>query len=163
VKDPKALKHVIEGVMGKARPRVTRSGHAYTPKNTVNYENYVKLKYVADGGERREGPIKAVIHVFYEIPQSATKKRRTAILEGLELPTKKPDADNIAKIILDSLNGIAFHDDSQVTSLEIESITQKELSVLSFSSLAICEVKNESFETSFVFKKMPLLQGCGIA
>lgn len=120
MRDPIPLKHVVEGVMGKARPRVTRSGHAFTPKTTTNYENYVKLEYTYKGGERLEGPIKALIHVFYEIPQSATKKRRTAILEGLELPTKKPDADNIAKIILDSLNGIAFHDDSQVTSLEIE-------------------------------------------
>ena len=120
MKDPEALKYSVAGVMGKARPRVTRSGHAFTPKTTTNYENYVKLEYTYKGGERLEGPIKALIHVFYEIPQSATKKRRTAILEGLELPTKKPDVDNIAKIILDSLNGIAFHDDSQVTNLVVE-------------------------------------------
>ena len=148
MKDPKALKHVVEGVMGKARPRVTRSGHAYTPKNTVNYENYVKLKYVADGGERREGPIKAVIHVFYEIPQSATKKRRTAILEGLELPTKKPDADNIAKIILDSLNGIAFHDDSQVTNLVVEKYYTEGLERVEFEfSADMKEVKNGVVKT----------------
>ena len=32
----------------------------------------------------------------------------------------KPDLDNLAKIILDSLNGIAFDDDKQVVKLEVE-------------------------------------------
>ena len=35
-------------------------------------------------------------------------------------PTKKPDIDNIAKIILDALNKIAFKDDNQITKIEIE-------------------------------------------
>ena len=35
-------------------------------------------------------------------------------------PTKKPDIDNIAKIILDALNKLAFKDDNQITKLEIE-------------------------------------------
>ena len=34
-------------------------------------------------------------------------------------PIKKPDMDNIAKIILDSLNGLAYLDDKQVTKLVI--------------------------------------------
>lgn len=32
----------------------------------------------------------------------------------------KPDCDNIIKIILDALNGIAFKDDNQVSELQIE-------------------------------------------
>ncbi len=35
-------------------------------------------------------------------------------------PTKKPDIDNIIKIILDAMNKFAFKDDTQVTKLEIE-------------------------------------------
>ena len=35
-------------------------------------------------------------------------------------PTKKPDNDNIAKIILDALNGVAYQDDKQVVSLQVE-------------------------------------------
>jgi len=38
---------------------------------------------------------------------------------GAIRPTNKPDLDNIAKIILDSLNGIAYKDDSQVVSLTV--------------------------------------------
>jgi Holliday junction resolvase RusA-like endonuclease len=37
-----------------------------------------------------------------------------------EPKTIKPDSDNLGKAILDSLNGIAYHDDSQVYSLQIE-------------------------------------------
>ena len=36
------------------------------------------------------------------------------MLDGDILPRKKPDYDNIAKIITDALNGIAYKDDSQV-------------------------------------------------
>ncbi|WXL80106.1 RusA family crossover junction endodeoxyribonuclease [Clostridium perfringens] len=39
--------------------------------------------------------------------------------DGLEKPRKKPDADNIGKIILDSLNGIAYKDDSQIIELSV--------------------------------------------
>lgn len=31
----------------------------------------------------------------------------------------KPDADNISKLVLDALNGKAWHDDSQITSLDV--------------------------------------------
>ena len=110
---------VIEGkIKGKARPRVY-NGHAFTPKDTVNYENWVKLCYQQQGGELLQGSIRANIIAYYKIPKSYSKKRVQAIREGKEYPQKKPDADNIAKIILDSLNKIAFNDDSQVTELTV--------------------------------------------
>ena len=41
------------------------------------------------------------------------------MLTGNLRPTKKPDLDNVAKIILDSLNKIAYDDDSQIVDLHI--------------------------------------------
>ena len=41
------------------------------------------------------------------------------MLEGLMNPIKRPDADNIAKIVLDALNGIAYKDDSQIVDLSV--------------------------------------------
>ena len=35
-------------------------------------------------------------------------------------PTKKPDLDNVAKLILDSLNNVAYKDDSQIVMLKVE-------------------------------------------
>lgn len=110
---------VITGkIKGKARPRVF-NGHAITPKDTVNYENWVRINYQNQDGGFHEEAVKAVIIAYYEIPKSYTKKRRENILNGLEHPQKKPDADNVAKIILDSLNGIAYKDDSQVVELTV--------------------------------------------
>ncbi|MCI2779170.1 RusA family crossover junction endodeoxyribonuclease [Clostridium perfringens] len=105
-------------IRGKARPRICR-GHAFTPKDTVKYEKLVRDCYKKQGGRYLEGPIKALIIAYYKIPKSYSKKRVQAIRDGLEKPTKKPDVDNIAKIILDSLNGVAYKDDSQIVDLRI--------------------------------------------
>ena len=42
------------------------------------------------------------------------------MLAGTISPTKKPDIDNIAKVVLDALNKLAFQDDNQITKLVIE-------------------------------------------
>lgn len=112
---------IVEGkIKGKARPRFsTKTGRAFTPGDTVNYENWVRICYREQYGRQLEGSIKAKIVAYYKIPKSYTKKRVQAIREGLEQPHKKPDSDNIAKIILDSLNKIAYDDDSQITELTV--------------------------------------------
>ena len=49
-----------------------------------------------------------------------TKKKRKLVEEGILRPTKKPDWDNIGKIVSDSLNQIAYKDDAQVVSVNFE-------------------------------------------
>lgn len=105
---------------GKARPRVTRSGHAFTPKGTVEYENAVRLHFTERYPEHipvEEKSILAIIDAAFPIPKSWPKKKKEEAVHGLIRPTTKPDTDNIAKSILDSLNEIAYKDDSQVTGL----------------------------------------------
>ncbi len=103
----------------KARPRVVQ-GHAYTPKKTIEYENFVKQCYMIYGNkERLVGPVRARIDIFTKIPKSASKKKRMLMLNGKMRPTKKPDCDNIAKAILDSLNDIAYDDDKQAVEVFI--------------------------------------------
>ena len=105
---------------GKQRPKVTRNG-AYTPEETKRYEEKVLACFLNE--YPRATPIRrgvsVFIHAFFEIPKSYGKERRERILNGLERPTKKPDADNIAKIILDALNGKAILDDKQVVRLVV--------------------------------------------
>jgi len=101
--------------MGKARARVTKQGIAYTPKKTVNYETLVQELYaIQHGSKRLEGQIEAQITAYFSIPKSASKKKREAMLSGKIRPTKKPDWDNIGKIICDSLNKLAYDDDSGI-------------------------------------------------
>lgn len=112
---------IVEGrIRGKQRPRFnTQSGKAFTPTDTITYENWIKCCYREQSGKWLEGAIRARIEVYYKIPKSYTKKRVQAIRDGLEMPLKKPDADNVAKIVLDSLNKIAFDDDAQVVELTV--------------------------------------------
>ena len=46
-------------------------------------------------------------------------KKKAAMMAGQIRPTKKPDADNCAKSVLDALNKIAFDDDSQIVELHV--------------------------------------------
>jgi Holliday junction resolvase RusA-like endonuclease len=120
------IRFVIPGEpKGKARPRVFTNNQgrrqAITPKETLSYENLVKWVYQNTYGARKlEGELEARIVAMYSIPKSMTKKNRQLIEEGKLHPTKKPDLDNVAKIVLDSLNGIAYSDDSQIVKLNIE-------------------------------------------
>lgn len=103
----------------KGRPRMTRAGHTYTPQKTVNYETLVKTIYSDKCGEYFDGPVSMEIKAYFAIPKSVSKTKRHQMLNGLIRPTKKPDWDNIGKIIADSLNKIAYNDDSQVASAVI--------------------------------------------
>lgn len=105
----------------KARHRTTKQGFNYTPKETVNYENWVKQCYFIEHKQTMlEGQIKAEIKAYFGIPKSYSKKKRREIELGILRPTKRPDTDNLAKAILDSLNGLAYKDDSSIVTLQVE-------------------------------------------
>lgn len=108
--------------VAKGRPRVTSRGIAYTPAKTKNYETLVKELYWAQyaGFGLMQGPLKLSVRAYFQIPKSASKKRRIAMQEGKERPLKRPDVDNVIKAIADSLNGIAYGDDSQIVTATIE-------------------------------------------
>ena len=120
---------------GKQRPRVVRQNGrtiSFTPDQTVQYENLVRWCYKTAENSKRfpdDMPLKVIINAYYEIPKSASKKKRAQMLDGELRPTKKPDADNIAKIICDALNGIAYRDDAQVVTCIINKRYSEEPSV----------------------------------
>lgn len=105
---------------GKQRPRVISNGRfstAYTPKETVAYENLVKFYYQTEAkGDRfpDDAVLRVEIAAYYEIPKSTSKSKKEAMLTYKVRPTKKPDIDNVTKAICDSLNLIAYHDDSAI-------------------------------------------------
>jgi len=102
--------------VAKQRPRIAR-GFAYTPKETVNYENWVRLCYQNANQPKLEGELIAELTFVFDIPKSKQKQAR----EGAR-PTTKPDLDNLAKAVLDALNGLAYHDDSQIVELYVRKI-----------------------------------------
>ena len=127
-------------VQAKQRPRFNGK-FAYTPKETIAYENWVRTCYLEKyrGQPILENPLKVKIIAYYEIPKSTSKKRRLEMKDDKVFPTVKPNTDNIAKSILDSLNNIAYLDDKQVVKLEVEKYYSDVASVV----VMIDEVENE--------------------
>lgn len=119
---------VIGKVQGKARARTFYNSklgrsQSFTPDKTVLYENLIKLSFqqAEDKETFFDGePVAVLIAAYYKIPKSTPKKKAEEMKKGLIVPTKKPDVDNIAKVICDALNGVAWHDDSQVVRLAVE-------------------------------------------
>lgn len=88
-----------------------------TPKKTVIYENLVKCIYQEQCENVRfpdDAMLDMRIKAYYSIPKSVSKKKKAAMLAGEIRPTKKPDMDNVVKIIADSLNQVAYRDDTQI-------------------------------------------------
>ena len=114
---------MIGDIVGKARPRMnTRTGRAYTPTNTKLYEYSLRQWFLMNYPNFKpiESRVKVTIIAYFGIPKSTSKKKEAEMLQENISPTKKPDADNIIKIVLDAMNKFAFKDDTQVTKLEIE-------------------------------------------
>lgn len=109
----------------KERPRLSKFG-TYTPKRTVEYEKLVRDKYIENNGCMFTGPLIVSIVVVVEVPKSYSKIQKEKALNGDLKPVNRPDLDNIAKSILDSLNGVAYEDDSYVCKLIIKKLYGKE-------------------------------------
>lgn len=117
---------VVHGTaVPKQRPRITRGGHAYTPKKTRDYEGRVRKAFFSSyqgfmpvfGGDV---PVRVSIEVIQQIPKSWSNSKTLKAERGEIAPvSRNGDLDNIAKSILDALNGYAFKDDAQVTTLMV--------------------------------------------
>lgn len=106
-------------VVGKPRPRFNRMGtkvRTYTPKNGEMFEELVRNSYMAQCGDMHKGAVKVEIAYRRVLPKSRPKKVE------IEPDLFKPDVDNVAKAVLDALNGVAFEDDKDVVSLKVEKL-----------------------------------------
>ena len=119
------IRFVVDGAaVPKQRPRI-HGRQAYTPKKTRDYEERVRCAFRSsyDGmipafAEKR--PVRACVEIVQGIPKSWSNSKTIKAERGEIVPTSRNgDIDNIAKSILDALNGLAYEDDSQVTLLMV--------------------------------------------
>lgn len=104
----------VEEVMGAPRPRHMRNGHTYMPREYTAYKGRIAEAYRAAGGaDFGDMPVGVTIDIMRELPGSRPKRVVS------EPDTVRPDVDNVAKAVLDALNGVAYGDDSQVVSLSV--------------------------------------------
>ena len=100
----------------KQRPRSTRFGHTYTPKETREYEKSIAEAYT--GKLFAEGPLRITLAF-----NAGWTKITIEELKPKRVPSKlRGDIDNYAKAILDALNGVAYTDDKQIVSLELRKL-----------------------------------------
>lgn len=102
---------------GKGRPKFARCGNfvkTYTPEATASAENLVKIIYQRDCEKAWfDGAFMIKIECLYDRPKCHYNSKGLVKQNAPKYCTKKPDLDNVEKLICDSLNGLAYKDDSQ--------------------------------------------------
>lgn len=119
------IEFTVDGTaVPKQRPRIS-GRQAYTPKRTKDYEGRVREAFCSSyrgflPAFGKDTPVRICIYVYQAIPKSWSKKKQLQAERGDIVPlSRNGDIDNIAKSILDALNGFAYGDDCQVTTLVI--------------------------------------------
>lgn len=122
------IKFTIPGEpCAQGRPRFSTLGgyvKAIDPAKSRNQKAFVK--YLATTAAKQQGwtytdlPLYVEIIAYMGIPKSKPKKWRTAAIRGQERPTKKPDVDNLFKLVTDALSGVIYADDKQIVSCRVQ-------------------------------------------
>ena len=139
------IKIVVAGdPQGKARPRFVRTatgGRAITPPKTRSYEDFIKWEYTRQYNYffKDKTMLRMEIKAFFKVPESKSKKQKNMMLSNILRPTKKPDMDNIVKVVADALNKVAYKDDSQIVECTVKKYYDKEPRI----EIYIEEIKNE--------------------
>jgi len=103
----------------KARPRHTKKGHVFTPKETLIEEDYVAEAWREQVGKQIEGPVEVM--VVY----SPSCTLLTVVESPHNAKTLRGDLDNYIKLTLDALNEIAWKDDIQVVRISAVKVDEQ--------------------------------------
>lgn len=88
----------------------------YPDPATTRAEALIREVWRKAGEPRLTGPVTASVFGVLSRPVSHYRKNGELSAAGLRspVPTKKPDVDNLLKLVLDALNGLAYGDDAHV-------------------------------------------------
>lgn len=101
----------------KQRPKTNfYTGAIYTPRETKEREKMIadafrikNKEWVCD-----EGPIGMETLIQLKVPSKESNRKKAKMLIGEIWPTVKPDVDNVLKLVMDALQGVAYVNDKQV-------------------------------------------------
>jgi len=100
---------IYSALMPSPRPRVTRNG-TYMPKKYTKLKDTIRYTAMCLKPFERV-PLKVTIEATYKAPKSVNRRK-------YHMPLG--DVDNLAKTVLDALNGVLFEDDTQVVDLRVK-------------------------------------------
>lgn len=109
------------------RPRVYRTAtgksKAVNSRQSINYKRIVKYAALSEMNKQRltmtDRPLAMRLMFVFSPPKTYTKKKLEAVKSGELRYTKLPDADNLAKSVMDALNNVIYKDDSQIVELTV--------------------------------------------
>ena len=111
----------------KGRPRMTKTGHVFTPKKTADCESDLKvlLLEALNGQWPIIGPVRIVMTMLLPRPKNhyGTGKNKSVLKDkSPTLHFKRPDLDNLEKLFFDAANELLYQDDAQICSKEVEKV-----------------------------------------
>ena len=85
----------------------------YDPSQKAKEQIQWQMKPYAPS-EPFSGPIKVHLTFYLPIPKATSKVKRRQMVNGVILPFKRPDLDNLAYLITNAMKTIIYVDDSQI-------------------------------------------------
>ena len=102
----------------KGRPRVTKTGHAFTPTNTRKFEKAVAKFYDDTSAPFLFCPLEIALTLHDKAAKKVDVVTQ-AIMDRCCTFSTIGDIDNRAKSVLDAGNNVLFKDDAQISQLYI--------------------------------------------
>src|SRR5690606_5614367 len=112
-------------IVGKGRPRSSHKDgvfRVHTPPRNIQAEKAMQacMKLARSPGfQPLECELQLLIEIRYPVPGSWPKKRQADALARRVRPSRRPDVDNIVKLLSDAGNGLLWVDDAQIASLAV--------------------------------------------
>lgn len=135
---------ILGRVAGKGRPRASVRGgrpHLRTPDATVLAEGRVRDAWRAAGSPYLgDAPIGLTLEIYEQRPATHFTTKGDLNAEGRRkpYPARKPDLDNVVKLVGDALNGCLWRDDAQLVSLHVARVWgDRDRAVLTAEALTI--------------------------
>jgi len=112
--------------VAQGRPRITTIGgrpRAFDPAKSRSWKGaaqvHMQAAMVAAGLKPLDGPLRVSIVAIFSCPRSSYRKREP---RSRRWNYGRPDAENIAKAVLDAGNGTLYNDDAQVVELVVSKL-----------------------------------------
>ncbi len=120
-----SLTFSVPGVEGQRRPRASvLAGRAHVRKDARDRVRAQEIRRAFEDARAAAGlpcvpvagPVEVCVRCHMPLPKGAPRR-----VESMPF-TRKPDADNVGKSVLDALNATAWLDDAQVTCLLVRKL-----------------------------------------